>query len=225
MFSSSGIAVLRLSSLVVLACFSASPRGVATSAEEEPSAKKADPYQCCGLNCLTVMARMRDLDIPVTTLQDLLRPRENGDCSVADLERAAKAAGLDPTSALLAWSALPHVPCPCIVQLRSATRFGSRSHFVVLMGLHRLGVILLDAPNPAILHPYDEFKQDWTGVVVAFPSDESEQRALIASFRGPIPWSALTVSGALAVAGFLTWRLAGRGRRKASLPLSPPDAA
>ena len=192
---------------VLATALCASVQAGVCAAEDSPGDKTRDPYRCCGLNCLDVIAHMHEHDPSLATLQELLSPRENGDCSVADLERASKAVGLKPLSARVDWATLPSVSCPCIVQLRSATRYGTGSHYVILMGLHRTGVILLDPPGAGTLHPYSEFKKDWTGVVVAFPLDERERREYVAALSGSFPWVAWMASGLMvAVAGILVLR-------------------
>jgi ABC-type bacteriocin/lantibiotic exporter with double-glycine peptidase domain len=172
---------------------------------------KRDAYRCCGVNCLATIAHLHGLHVSVESLEKLIRPRENSDCSVGDIERAALAIGLRPTSVQLEWSALRYLPAPCIVQLRSPTRYATGSHFVVLMGLHRTGVILLDPPNPGMLHPYEEFQGDWSGVAIAFPADGNEKRDFIARVASKPAWAVWATRGSIgaALAAF-TWLLIQR---------------
>jgi hypothetical protein len=65
------------------------------------------------------------------------------------------------------------------------------------MGFHAKGAILLDAPTPGMLHPYDEFQKDWTGVVIAFPEDENEAREFVARIGDSTSWSAWTIRGSI----------------------------
>jgi ABC-type bacteriocin/lantibiotic exporter with double-glycine peptidase domain len=182
----------------------------ATAAEGAPEWGR-DPYWCCGVNCLAVMAHFREIHVSVSSLELSLNPRENGNCSVADMERAAQALGLQPTSARVGWNTLPQVPSPCIVQLRSVTRYGAAGHYVILLGLHSKGVILLDPPNPGTIHPYDEFRSDWTGVVIAFPRDENERRDFAAVIDASPAWAQWTVRGSIvALSVVLAWLVANR---------------
>jgi ABC-type bacteriocin/lantibiotic exporter with double-glycine peptidase domain len=184
---------------------------------------RRDPYGCCGLNCLAVLAHSWDIHVPLSSIEELVKPRENGDCSVSDIERAAKSLGLHPVSAHVDWNTLPDVPFPCIVQLRSPTRYATGSHYALLMALHRSGVILLDAPNPAMLHPYDEFRRDFTGVVVAFPRDEKERRVFVARVTDSPSWAGWIVRGSILVSlGVLAWFL---HRWRPSRAMKRPSAA
>ncbi|MHB1557827.1 MAG: cysteine peptidase family C39 domain-containing protein [Isosphaeraceae bacterium] len=193
-------------SLCVLASFGLLwPTRMALAADG-PIGPPKDSYRCCGLNCLAVLAHFHSVDVPLESIEKLINPRANGDCSVADIERAAQALGLDPLSAQIDWNMLPRVPSPCIVQLRSATRYATGSHFAVFMGLHRSGVILLDAPNPAMLHPYEEFRKDFTGVVITFPRAEVERRNLVARLGQAASWAEWSIRGSIVVTlGAVAW--------------------
>ena len=178
----------------------------AACAADGSNGTRRDPYRCCGLNCLAVVAHVHDIHVPLSSIEEILKPRANGDCSVADIERAAQTLGLHPASAHLDWNVLPLVPFPCIVQLHSLTRYATKSHYTILMGFHRTGVILLDAPNPAMLHPYDEFRKDFTGVVIAFPPAESDRRDFVARIGTSSSWADWTVRGSIVASlGVLAW--------------------
>ena len=193
----SRLAVLYLS---LLACF-CTLRGVPLAhAVSGLNYRQRDAYWCCGLNCLAIVAHSHGIHANLSRIEGLLKPRANGECSVADLERAGRGLGLEPVSVFVDWNTLPSVPTPCIVQLRSPTRYATGSHYVILMGFHRNGVILLDAPNLARLHPYGEFRADFTGVVVAFPLDEGEKRDFIARFQNLTSWSERILGGATFIA-------------------------
>ncbi len=187
----------------------------AIAGQESVEPRTRDPYWSCGVNCLALIAHMRDREITIRSIQDLLRPRENGDCSIADLERASRAIGLHPVSAMASWQSLPSVTRPCIVQLRSATRYGTGAHYVVLMGLHRLGVITIDPPGAGVLHPLEEFHSDWTGVLVAFPEDAKQERELVAMLQGRPHWISWGIPATVAaLTGLLAWSLNRRRVRK-----------
>lgn len=100
---------------------------------------------------------------------------------------------------------------PCIVQLRSNTRYATGSHYVVLMGLHTRGVVLVDVPAPGMIHPSSEFQRDWTGVVIAFPWGEAERRELVRRINGGLfGISAAITASAFGLAVFSAWILARR---------------
>lgn len=187
------------SSCLALICFWALPWSIAAGTATEASSTRSDPYWCCGLNCLTFLAHFHEVQAPLKSIEEVLKPRPNGECSVADIERAALWLGFVPVSAHLEWNRLQDVPLPCIVQLRSQTRYATGSHFAVLMGLHRDGVVLLDAPNRATLHPYDEFRDDFTGVVIVFPRDESERRDFVDRAVNAASWTHWPIRVAIAV--------------------------
>jgi hypothetical protein len=211
-------------SLVAACCFLALSAGSApmTSAGDSPKdGGDPDPYRSCAVNCLYVICRIRGVDVAFSSTADLLQPRKNGDCSIADIERAATAIGLEPVSARLDRRDLPKVPFPAIVHLRSRAPRSASNHYVVLMGLFRRGVVTIDPPNAATCHPYQEFYHDWTGVVVAFPRDPHQRSAFIASLASGsawMPWSAtaLVVSVLLVLAWNLKMILNARGRARRS---------
>ena len=76
-----------------------------------------DPYRCCGSNCLTLIARLHGIQATHQSIKTLLRPRPNGDCSVADIERVSTSLGLRPISVRVEWDLLPEIPMPCIIQV------------------------------------------------------------------------------------------------------------
>ncbi len=205
------LASARVLSIVVMACLSPLQQLSVASGADRLTEGRREPYWCCGLNCLTVIAHWHGVHVRVKSFEEILRPRDNGDCSVAQIERAARAVGLDPICASVDWNTLRHVPFPCIVQLRSPTRYATGGHYVLLMGLHSEGVILLDAPSPGTVHPYDEFRKDWTGVVIAIPRDENEKRAFVARIGNSPSWTAWAIRGSIvAVLGVLASLLSYR---------------
>ncbi len=171
-------------------------------------ASDGDPYRSCGVNCFVIICRMRAIDEPLASANALLRPRKNGDCSVADLECAARAVGLDVISAKLNRPDLYRVPFPAIVHLRSHALQSSSNHYVVLTGMFRKGIVTIDPPNEPTYHPYEEFFDDWTGVVVAFPENSQRRRAFVASLQVGSWWRtwALVLVSASAPAG-VAWAL------------------
>ncbi len=205
--------------LGLLAWLGASSLASSALAADPSDVTRRDPYRSCGLNCLAILAHLQNVHVPLGSIEEQLNPRDNGECSVADLERASRTIGLDPVGARLDWDQLPAVPLPCIVQLRSETRYATGSHYAILMGLHRTGVILLDAPSPSMLHPYEEFRRDFTGVVVAFPSEAEQKRAFLARVGEPPAWSGWAARVLMVVAiGALAWwvrprRPSGEARR------------
>jgi hypothetical protein len=179
---------------------------------DDPSDSGRGLYGSCGLNCLFIVLKSHAVDVSFAALRGVLNPSKDGESSVADLERAAKSLGLEPVSARVDFSVLSRVPCPAIVQLRSRSPQSSASHYVVLMGLHRDGVITIDAPASATLHPYGEFQADWTGVVVAFPRGEAERSAFLSHLGSGIGWRTWVVGLASAgLLGVVGWLIVRRG--------------
>ncbi len=199
---------------VLLGLVAAGAPGGSGADSPRSSNAEAGPYRCCGLNCLMLVAHFRDVAVPFKELEQLIRPRPNGECSVADIERAATAIGLGPVCAQVSWNHLPDLPPPCIVQLHSATRYATGGHYAILMGLHEKGVILLDAPSPARLHPYQEFQKDWTGVVIACPVDEAARREFLAKLVPASAWGPARIGAvAFAAAVVVTSVIASRWSR------------
>ncbi len=143
--------------------------------DDGPETHDLSPFRACGLNCLFVVAKLNGVDASLKSLEREVAPRANGESSIADLERASKKLGLDPTSVRVGMDALGTIPLPAIVQLKSRARQSDASHYVVLVGLHRRGVMLIDPPAGATLHPFAEFADDWTGVTVAFAGDRARK--------------------------------------------------
>ena len=182
----------------------------------------SNAYRCCGLNCLYVISKLKDIPVSRADLERNLSPRDNGDTSVADIERASVALGLDPVSARIDLTTLAQVPLPAIVQLKSRTRQSSASHYVVLLSLHREGVITVDPPIEASLHPYSEFARDWTGVTIAFPADSTRKSALIVRLNRagrPGVWVRRLVI--VVLLALLAWSLLARRRQGPTAKLVP----
>ncbi len=174
-------------------------------------------YRACGLNCLKVVCGLKGVDASFDRLGELLGPNAKGESSIEDLERAARAVGLDPVSARVDLAHLARLPMPAIVHLRTRARDSTASHYVVLMGLLARGVVTIDPPMRATYHPYDEFKADWTGVVVAFPGDEAGRQAVAGLLVGTSPWTTW-VAPALLLGSVAALLVARRG------PASRPSA-
>ncbi len=176
--------------------------------EGGPITHDLSPYRACGLNCLFVVAKWNEIDTTLTALSNEVAPRDSGDSSVADLERAALALGLDPVAARVEMEDLDTIPLPAIVHLGSQARQSSASHYVVLIGLHPQGVILIDPPGGATLHPYSEFAKEWTGVILAFPAEQTRKSRFLAELRRREFWGIwpirLVVASPL---GVLAWWL------------------
>jgi ABC-type bacteriocin/lantibiotic exporter with double-glycine peptidase domain len=169
---------------------------------------ESDPYRSCAVNCFYVVCQLRGRDVTFSSVKELLRPRENGDCSIADIERAAKAVGLDAVSAKVDRRDISKIPFPAIAHLRSRALQSSSNHYVVLMGVFREGVVTIDPPNAATYHPHQEFCDDWSGAVVAFPVGEESRRHFVASLSGEWrPRIAVLFVGGACVLFMLGWGL------------------
>lgn len=152
-----------------------------------------NPFRACGLNCLFIVARMNHAMTTLPSLAKKVAPRSNGESSIADLERAAISLGLRPVAVRLKSNDLRDLPLPAIVHLRTQARQSDASHYVVLIGLHRDGVLVIDPPAGVTLHPFNEFAAEWTGVAVAFPTDRLSQERFLATLWWSEFWSIWSV--------------------------------
>jgi len=103
---------------------------------------------------------------------------------------------------------LTTIPLPAIVHLKSEARQSNASHYVVLIGLHPQGVILIDPPTGATLHPYSEFAAEWSGVAIAFPKDRVEESRYLSMLRIREFWSVWPTRFVIAASlGVFAWAL------------------
>ncbi len=81
----------------------------------------------------------------------------------------------------------------------------------MLIGLHPQGVILIDPPTGATLHPYAEFTEDWTGVAVAFPNTQAGKDQFLATLRWHKLWAVwpVRIVGAVVLGGLAWWLFRG----------------
>ncbi len=188
------------------------------AAAETSATVNLSPFRACGLNCLFVVAKMNGVATTLPTLEEEIAPRANGDSSIADLERAATKLGLKPISVRLARGDLPTLPLPAIVHFKTRARQSESSHYVVLIGLHPEGVVLIDPPAGATLHPFSEFVEEWSGVAISFSENQASKDQLLATLRRRDFWAIWpTRIAAAAVVGGLACLLF-RGARRPRLP-------
>lgn len=140
-------------------------------------------YRSCGANALAIICNLRELHVPFERIVETLNSSPTGDCSLADLKQAALQVGLDPMVMRVDLDHLAAAPMPAIVHLQSKARYSSGRHYVALLGLFRDGVITIDPPYGPLMHPYEEFEQEWSGFAICFPKHEAERRAYAGMLR------------------------------------------
>ena len=147
-----------------------------TPGQDEPASglNISGLYRACGQNCLYLILSMKDKPTSLAQIEKILKPRDNGDSTIQELEDAARYYGLQTISLSADLEHLPSIPLPAIIQLAPKSGPTNTSHYIVLAGLTQKGAVVIDAPKRPAYITYSELKRTWTGIIVAFPNDQIE---------------------------------------------------
>jgi hypothetical protein len=117
----------------------------------------------CGANCLYVLLKCADLDVPYMHVRDSL-PKDR-DSSLADLRRVAAEVGLPLSIAKLRPVELASAPMPMIAHVEpTATRGESSGHFIVLLRVDEERCVYIDGSTAELkTRSREDLLRDWTG--------------------------------------------------------------
>src|SRR5581483_550246 len=111
----------------------------------------------CGPAALATLVRYLGGDVPLATVRELCRTTRSG-TSLAQLEQAARALGLDADACSGAYESLSALAFPAIAHL---TQPDARDHFVVVYHAGNDGVVIGDPANGLLRLSRADFEARW----------------------------------------------------------------
>ncbi len=123
----------------------------------------------CGAACLASVAAHYNLKLPVARIRQLAGTDKKG-TNVLGVVEAAEKMGLIAKGVRGEWQSLFKIPKPCIAHVIVKDRL---QHYVVLLNATEKYIEIMD-PADGEIHkvPHEEFKKQWTGVLVLIAPGE-----------------------------------------------------
>ena len=124
----------------------------------------------CGAACLASVAAHYGLELPISKIRQYASTDQKG-TNILGMIEAAQKLGLSARGVRGEYEALYTIPCPAIAHVVVKEVL---HHFVVIYKVDKKGVRVMD-PMDGKLHfiTHDEFKQQWTGVLILIMPDDS----------------------------------------------------
>jgi ABC-type bacteriocin transporter len=126
----------------------------------------------CGAACLASVAAHYHLLMPVARIRQLASTDQKG-TNVLGLIEAAQKLGFQAKGVKGTFDSLTKIPKPAIAHVLMK---GSLHHYVVMYDISKKHIVVMD-PADGRMHKktHDEFRQEWTGVLVLLLPDETFQ--------------------------------------------------
>jgi HlyB family type I secretion system ABC transporter len=127
----------------------------------------------CGPAALATVARHHGLPVSLEQMRELAGTDRVG-TNLLGLVRAAEKLGFSARAVKGPYEALPTIPLPAIVHIRTEQGLG---HFIVLYKHSRTSVVVADPARGVAKMSREEFCQRWTGYVVVLVPDAVRKHA------------------------------------------------
>ncbi len=138
----------------------------------------------CGAAALATVARYHGLSVGLEQMRELAGTDRVG-TNLLGLVQAAEKIGFSARAVKGPYEALPSVPMPVIVHVRTDEGFG---HFIVLYRHSKRSVVVADPARGVQTLSRDEFCERWTGYLLILAPD-AQRSAPAAAGQAPVgPW-------------------------------------